>query len=101
MSTLDGVIHQPTRLRIMAALVALDPKEKLEFSFLRDMLGLTDGNLSAHLRVLEETAYVAVEKGFVGRRPRTWIHATRAGRRAFEDHVAALEAIIGTGSDTR
>jgi DNA-binding MarR family transcriptional regulator len=85
----------------MAALVALDPKEKLEFSFLRDMLGLTDGNLSAHLRVLEETTYVAVEKGFVGRRPRTWILATRAGRRAFEDHVAALEAIIGTASDTQ
>jgi DNA-binding transcriptional ArsR family regulator len=98
MVELDGLIHQPTRLRIMAALVALDPKEKVEFSFLRDMLGLTDGNLSAHLRVLEEAAYVSVEKGFVGRRPRTWVQANRTGRRAFEDHVAALETIIRKGT---
>ncbi len=94
MPELDDLIHQPTRLRIMAALVALEAEVKAEFSLLRDMLELTDGNLSAHLRTLEEAGYVAVEKGYVGRRPRTWVQVTEAGRQAFENHVNALEAII-------
>lgn len=97
MPDLDELIHQPTRLRIMAALVALDADTRIEFSMLRDMLDLTDGNLSAHLRTLEESGYVAVDKGYVGRRPRTWVRVTEAGRQAFENHVIALEAIIRAG----
>ncbi|MDW7990722.1 MAG: transcriptional regulator, partial [Anaerolineae bacterium] len=73
---LDPVIHQPTRLRIMAALVSLNEGDKADFIFLRDLLGLTDGNLSVHLQRLEEAGYVRIEKTFVGRRPKTWVWAT-------------------------
>jgi len=93
-SSLNPVIHQPTRLRIMSALVTLDEGDQVDFSFLQDLLGLTPGNLSVHLRRLEEAGYVAVEKTFVGRRPKTWIWATPEGRAAFTDHVDALEEIL-------
>ncbi|MBE9507218.1 MAG: transcriptional regulator [Chloroflexi bacterium] len=94
MAELNPLIHQPTRLRIMAALVGMDDGDKADFTFLRDLLGLTDGNLSAHLQRLEEAGYVAVEKTFVGRRPKTWIWASPDGRAAFAAHVDALEAIV-------
>ena len=60
----------------MAALVSLGEGDKADFTFLRDLLHLTDGNLSAHLRVLEDAGYVVVEKTFVGRQPKTWIWVT-------------------------
>jgi DNA-binding MarR family transcriptional regulator len=91
---LNPLIHQPTRLRIMAALVSLGKREKADFSFLRDLLELTDGNLSVHIQRLEEAGYAMVEKTYVGRRPKTWIWATEDGRQAFEDHVDALELIV-------
>ena len=94
MPQLDDLIHQPTRLRIMAALVSLSNGEKMEFTFLQNLLGLTPGNLSIHLQKLEEAGYVRVEKTFVNRRPKTWSWATKAGRAAFAEHVNALEAII-------
>ncbi len=94
MPELDPVIHQPTRLRIMAALVGLDEGERADFTFLRDLLGLTDGNLSVHLQRLEEAGYVRVEKTFVGRRPKTWVWATTEGRAAFAAYVDALEDIL-------
>ena len=94
MGELNPLIHQPTRLRIMAALVSLDEGDKADFTFLRDLLELTDGNLSVHLQRLEGAAYVAIDKAFVRRRPRTWIRATSAGRAAFSAHVDALEAIV-------
>ena len=96
MTDVDPVIHQPTRLRIMAALVGLEEGSEVEFGFLLDLLGLSDGNLSTHLRKLEEARFIATEKGFVGRMPRTWITVTPEGRRAFADYVAALEGILGT-----
>lgn len=94
MGELNPLIHQPTRLRIMAALVSLDEETRVDFSFLRDLLELTDGNLSIHLQKLEEAGYVAVEKAFVGRRPKTWIWIAPEGRDAFTTHVDALERII-------
>jgi DNA-binding MarR family transcriptional regulator len=94
MSELNPLIHQPTRLRIMAALVSLDEGEKVDFGFLRNLLELTDGNLSVHLQRLEEAGYAAVAKTFVGRRPKTWIWVTPEGRAAFAAHVDALEAIV-------
>ena len=94
MSELNPLIHQPTRLRIMAALVSLDAGEKADFSFLRDLLQLTDGNLSVHLQKLEEAGYVRIEKAFEGRRPKTWVWATSEGHEAFSEHVDALEAIV-------
>ena len=94
MAELNPLIHQSTRLRIMAALVGMDEGDKADFTFLHDLLGLTDGNLSVHLRRLEEAGYVAVKKTFVGRRPRTWLWATPEGQAAFAAHVDALEAIV-------
>lgn len=93
MTNLNEIIHQPVRLRIMAALVTIEDKTQLEFTYLRDLLDVTDGNLGAHLRKLEEAGYVQLSKTFVARKPRTYAAATARGRRAFEDHVAALEAI--------
>ncbi len=94
MARFDNTIHQPVRLRIMAALNALPEDTQLDFRALRDMLQVTDGNLAAHLRKLEEAGYIAVEKTFVGRRPRTYIALTPAGREAFAEHVQALQEIL-------
>ncbi len=99
MAELNELIHQPARLRIMAALTAHQPGAALEFTHLRDLLGLTDGNLGAHLRRLEEAGYVRLTKTFVGRKPRTYIEATERGRRAFEAHVAALQEILSSGGE--
>lgn len=95
MAELDDIIHQPLRLRIMAALNALPSGAGLEFSRLKKLTGATDGNLGAHIDVLARAAYVAVDKAFVQRRPRTTVKATALGRRAFADHVAYLREIIG------
>lgn len=94
MPDLDDLIHQPARLRIMAALTSLDAREQVDFSFLKEKLGLTDGNLGAHLRALEDAGYIAVEKTFVERRPKTFVSASAAGRKAFTAHVAALQSIL-------
>ena len=94
MKDLDPIIHQPIRLKMMASMVSLSDKEKVEFTHLRDLLELTDGNMGAHLIKLEEAKYVKVEKTFVGRKPKTYIHATSKGRSAFEDHVEALKKIL-------
>lgn len=95
MSDLDPIIHQPVRLRIVSALAGLEGDAEVDFTFLRDTLGLTDGNLGAHLRKLEAASYVRIHKRFAGRKPQTLVHLTAAGRRAFDRHVAALRAIIG------
>jgi DNA-binding MarR family transcriptional regulator len=94
MPTLDTTIHQPVRLQIMAALAALTAKERVNFAYLRDVLKTTDGNLGAHLLKLEEAGYLAQEKTFVNRKPRTDIWATDKGRAAFQDHVAALKQLL-------
>jgi DNA-binding MarR family transcriptional regulator len=94
MSELDNIIHQPVRLRVMSALVVLDPGGQMDFIYLRNLLNVTDGNLGAHLTKLEEAGYIRIEKTFVARKPRTFIIATGKGRDAFADHVAALRLII-------
>ena len=81
----------------MAALNALDEESQLDFGALRDLLGVTDGNLATHLRKLEEAGYIRVSKTFVGRRPRTYIAITPVGRQAFAEHVQALKDILGEG----
>lgn len=91
----DETIHQTMRLRIMAALCALEAGEQgLDFTQLKTMTGATDGNLGSHLETLTKAGYVAVEKSFVDRKPKTRVTATRAGRRAFADHVAFLKSVI-------
>ena len=96
MPELNETIHQPIRLRIMAALVTLAPDEELDFSTLRKLLDVTDGNLGAHLRKLEEAGYIAVTKVFVERKPRTYVAITSSGRKVFNQHVAALQAILNS-----
>lgn len=95
MPDLDPVIHQPARLQIMAALCNLASRDQVDFSYLKEKLALTDGNLGAHLTTLEAAGYIAIEKTFVARRPKTFIAATAAGRRSFAAHVQALQAILG------
>lgn len=97
MPDLNDLIHQPARLRIMSALTSLGPREQVDFSFLKEKLALTDGNLGAHLRALEEANYILVEKTFVERRPKTFVAASAAGRKAFTAHVAALQSILKQG----
>lgn len=92
--TLDDLIHQPTRLQLMAALAALSPDSEVEFTYLRDLLGLTDGNLSAHLLRLEEAGYIRTRKTFVGRKPRTYIALTPRGRLAFVEYRTTLERLL-------
>ncbi len=94
MAGLNEIIHQPVRLRIMAALVTLEVKDEVDFTYLRDLLEVTDGNLGAHLRKLEEAGYITVNKVFVERKPHTYVSATAEGRKVFQEHVAALESIL-------
>ncbi len=97
MGRFNELIHQSVRLQIMAALNALDEESQLDFGALRDLLGVTDGNLATHLRKLEDAGYIQVTKTFVGRRPRTYIAITPIGRQAFAEHVQALKEILGEG----
>jgi DNA-binding MarR family transcriptional regulator len=94
MAKLDTIIHQPVRLRIMASVVTLEPDEQVDFSALKKLLEVTDGNLGAHLSKLEQVGYIALEKTFVDKKPRTFVKATGRGRDAFADHVTALQDIL-------
>lgn len=98
----DEIVHQPLRLRIMAALNSLAPREAIEFTQLRGSVQATDGNLGAHLATLERAGYIAVQKDFVGRRPRTRVAMTARGRGAFARHIAYLREVIdAAGSDAQ
>ena len=88
---LDATIHQPVRLGILT--VTRETK-RVDFVTLRDMLEVTDGNLSRHLATLEEAGYVTIEKEFENRKPRTWISITRAGRKALSAEITALRDIV-------
>ncbi|HEY3777766.1 MAG TPA: transcriptional regulator [Rhizomicrobium sp.] len=90
----DEIIHQPVRLRIMAALHALPHPAEAEFVTLAALLKTTNGNLGAHIGMLEAARYVTVTKDFVGRKPRTRVRMTRAGRHAFEKYVGYLQDLV-------
>jgi DNA-binding MarR family transcriptional regulator len=94
----DEIIHQSLRLKIMATLNALPKGEKLEFPKLKALLKATDGNLGAHIATLETAGYIAVEKDFADRKPRTRVWLTAPGRKAFEGHVAYLRELIDGGA---
>ena len=89
---LDDVIHSPVRLSVVAALAATD---EAEFAAVRDAVQISDSALSKAVTALEQAEYVHVRKGYVGKRPRTWLKLTPAGRDALRDHLAALRAIAG------
>ena len=88
---LDDVIHQKVRLGLMSLLIAAGESD---FNFLKGELGVSDGNLSTHLSVLEERGYITARKEFVGKKPRTTYTPTDTGRKAFEAYVAALESLL-------
>ncbi len=83
------------RLGIMSILMVND---WVDFGTMKELLGLTDGNLASHIKVLEGEGYVELRKQFVGRKPQTSYTATVTGRKAFNDHLAALEELLKTGS---
>jgi DNA-binding MarR family transcriptional regulator len=87
---LADLLGHPVRFSIAALLAAA---AKVEFSFVRDHLEVNDSTLSKQVSTLEQAGYVKVDKGFVGKRGRTWLSLTREGRRAFERHMAALREI--------
>jgi len=87
----DEVLTAPVRLSIVAALSRVD---EVEFAFLRDSIEISDSQLSKQASQLEQVGYVAVRKGHVGKRPRTWLSVTEEGRVALRWHLAALQAIV-------
>lgn len=90
-SQLDETIHQKTRLAIMAHLAA---RGESDFLSLKSALGLTDGNVSVHTGILQEAGMIEIARSFVGRKTRTVYTITAQGRKAFEDYVAELEAVL-------
>jgi DNA-binding transcriptional ArsR family regulator len=99
MSQIDEVIHQSVRLKIMSVLWAQRRQEPLEFSQLKKIVGATDGNLGSHLGMLERAGYVQIDKEIVGKKPRTRVLITRAGSKAFRDHVEYLREIVDSASE--
>jgi DNA-binding MarR family transcriptional regulator len=90
-SGLDETVHQRHRLGILT--IAAEA-QRADFRYLRDTLELTAGNLSRHLRVLEDAGMVKVEKGYEGRRPRTWVRITRQGRSALAAELDVLASLV-------
>ena len=88
---IDDVIHSRIRTAIMAVLVSVS---EAEFTFIRDKINATDGNLSAHLKKLEEHNYISVRKEFVDRKPLTRYKITETGRKAFEEYIKKLENLV-------
>lgn len=88
---LDETVHQRTRLGIMAVLAE---SSRTQFTFLLEALSLTDGNLSRHLSTLEKAGMVTIEKGYEGRRPRTWVRITTNGREAFHAELDLLRQLV-------
>jgi DNA-binding MarR family transcriptional regulator len=88
---LDDAIHGRLRLGIMAYLMDV---EAADFTELKTVLDATQGNLSVHLRKLEEAGYVEIVKSFQGRKPLTRVHVTAAGRKAFADYLDALAGLV-------
>jgi DNA-binding MarR family transcriptional regulator len=87
---LDEVIHAPVRFSIIAALAGVD---EAEFAHVRDTIEISDSALSKQSSLLEAAGYVKIRKGYVGKRPRTWLALTPEGRAAYGRHLAALRAI--------
>ncbi len=94
---IDAIIHERVRLAIVSALAVTS---ELSFGELKAMLSLTDGNLSAHSRTLDEAGYIVVKKTFQGRRPHTTMRLSPKGRKAFQRYVETLRRIIDEGDET-
>jgi DNA-binding MarR family transcriptional regulator len=88
---LNKIFDSRIRLGIMSALAVND---EVNFNELKELIEVTDGNLASHLKTLEDNAYVKVEKGFIGRKTNTTYRITKAGEKAFRNHLDALEKMI-------
>lgn len=91
LADLDRAIHSPARLMVMTYLYVV---ESADFVFLMQLTGLTWGNLSTHLSKLEETGYVALKKGYKGKKPNTTVSLTEAGREAFKLYKNGMQAVL-------
>jgi DNA-binding MarR family transcriptional regulator len=94
---LDPLLLDPTRLSIVSLLVATD---WAEFGWVRDAVTMSDSALSKQVTNLNRQGYVEVRKGYVGKRPRTWLNLTESGRRALQAHVEALQRIVTQSQQT-
>jgi DNA-binding MarR family transcriptional regulator len=88
---LNKVFDSRIRLGIMSALLM---NHEVNFNELKELIAVTDGNLASHLKTLEDNAYIKIHKGFIGRKTNTTYAVTRAGEKAFKQHLEALEAMI-------
>lgn len=88
---LNKVFESRIRIGIMSALVVND---QVNFNELKALIDVTDGNLSSHLKTLEDNGYIKVQKGFIGRKTNTTYSITKAGEKAFKEHISAMEEII-------
>lgn len=96
-AALERLYHEPVRLGLMSLLSA--DSEGVSFNDLKKELQLTDGNLSRHLKTLEDAGAVRIDKTFVGAKPRTTVCVTSAGRRQFVDYLKTLEAVLQQAAD--
>ncbi len=88
---LNKAFENRVRLGVMSVLMVND---WVDFNALKEALALTDGNLASHLSALEKAGYLAVRKGFIGRKPNTSFQTTEGGRKAFQEHLDALETLL-------
>jgi DNA-binding MarR family transcriptional regulator len=88
---LDDLIHSRIRLAVMALLIAVD---EADFVFIKEKVNATDGNLSVHLKKLEDAGYISVKKEFINRKPKTMYSLTKTGKKAFEAYLDQLEKMI-------
>ena len=91
LENINKAFESKARLGIMSVLMVED---KVDFNTLKETLQLTDGNLASHLKALEKEVFIGIEKSFVGRKPNTKYFMTKEGKRAFDDHLKALEKLI-------
>lgn len=90
---LNKIFDSRIRLGIMSALMV---NEEVNFNELKELLSITDGNLASHLKTLEESGYVKIQKGFIGKKTNTTYSVTKIGEKAFKSHLTALEKMIGS-----
>ena len=91
---INPLIHVPARLRIMATISSLPDGDSISFARLQQLIGLTSGNLTTHLRKLQEANYIDVEKSGTGAASLTTVRLTRSGRSALDDYAAALRRLL-------
>ena len=96
-AALERLFHEPARLGLMSLLCA--EADGVSFNDLKRELQLTDGNLSRHLKTLEDAGAVRIDKMFVGAKPRTVVHVSTAGRRQFIEYLKTLEAVLAQAAD--